>query len=78
MGPGEKTLTDRKVNDIQTWISAAMTDQETCLDGLEEMGSTAVDQVKDKFRKSKEFLSINLAIIAKINSLLQKFGLSMH
>ncbi|KAM0979769.1 hypothetical protein ACFX13_015847 [Malus domestica] len=46
VGPGEKALTGDKVNDIQTWISSAVTDQETCLDDLEEMGSTAVDAVK--------------------------------
>ncbi|KAK3195848.1 hypothetical protein Dsin_027158 [Dipteronia sinensis] len=46
---GEKMLTESKVNDIQTWISAAMINQETCLDGLEEMGSTAVDEVKGVF-----------------------------
>ncbi|KAK4842788.1 hypothetical protein QYF36_000060 [Acer negundo] len=77
-GPGEKMLTERKVNDIQTWISAAITDQETCLDGLEEMGSTAVDEVKAKLKKSKEFLSNSLAIIAKIHMLLHKFDLNMH
>ncbi|KAK2664014.1 hypothetical protein Ddye_002588 [Dipteronia dyeriana] len=78
VGPGEKMLTERKVNDIQTWISAAMTDQETCLDGLEEMGSTAVDEVKANLKKSKEFLSNSLAIIAKIHMLLRKFDLTMH
>ncbi|KAK0586966.1 hypothetical protein LWI29_015390 [Acer saccharum] len=78
VGHGEKMLTERKVNDIQTWISAAMTDQETCLDGLEETGSTAVDEVKAKLIKSKEFLSNSLAIIAKIHMLLHKFDLTMH
>ncbi|KAK3226692.1 hypothetical protein Dsin_006554 [Dipteronia sinensis] len=78
VGPGDKMLTERKVNDIQTWISAAITDQETCLDGLEEMGSTAVDEVKAMLKKSKEFLSNSLAIIAKIHMLLHKFDLTMH
>ncbi|KAH7550323.1 hypothetical protein JRO89_XS13G0171300 [Xanthoceras sorbifolium] len=78
VGPGEKILTERKVNDIQTWISGAMTDQGTCLDGLEEMGSAALDEVKAKLKKSKEFLSNSLAIIAKIHTLLDKFGLPMH
>ncbi|KAH9775705.1 PMEI domain-containing protein [Citrus sinensis] len=72
------TLTDRTVNDIQTWISAAMTDEETCLDGLEEMGSTVADEVKTMMKKSKELLSYSLAIIANIRTLLQKFGLHMH
>lgn len=70
-------LTDRTVSDIQTWISAAMTDEESCLDGLEEMGSTAADEVKSTMKKSKELLSYSLAIIANIRTLLQKFGLTL-
>ena len=35
VGQGEKVLTEAKINDSHTWwISATMTDQETCLDGL--------------------------------------------
>ncbi|KAJ0049059.1 hypothetical protein Pint_15226 [Pistacia integerrima] len=78
VGSGEKMLTDRKVNDVQTWISAAMTDEDSCLDGLEEMGSKVFDEVKSKMQKSKEALSNSLAIIASIQTLLQKFGLTMH
>lgn len=77
-GSGEKALTLEKINDIQTWISAAMTDQETCLDGLEEMGSTVLDEVKAKMKNSKEFLSNSLAIVAQMQSLLKKFDLKLH
>ena len=35
VGQGEKVLTEAKISDSQMWwIGAAMTDQETCLDGL--------------------------------------------
>ena len=35
VGQGEKVLTEAKISDSQMWwISAAMTDQEMCLDGL--------------------------------------------
>lgn len=71
--PGEKMLTDMKISNIQTWVSAAMTDEETCLDGLEEMGSPDLDEVKAKLQKSKEFMSNSLAIIAKMKDLLKKF-----
>ncbi|XP_050120652.1 putative pectinesterase/pectinesterase inhibitor 26 [Malus sylvestris] len=64
VGPGEKALIGDKVNDIQTWISSAVMDQETCLDGLEEMGSTAVDAVKSEMKKSMEYSSNSLAIAA--------------
>ncbi|KAF5730146.1 pectinesterase 1 [Tripterygium wilfordii] len=78
VNPGEKGLTEEKIKDIQTWISAGITDQETCVDGLEEMGSTVLDQVKAKMQKSTELLSNSLAIVANIQTLLQKFDLQLH
>ncbi|KVH99531.1 pectinesterase 1-like [Cynara cardunculus var. scolymus] len=78
-GGGEKVvLTEGKLADLKTWISAAMTDQETCVDGLEEMGSTAVDEVKRRVQRSKEYMSNSLAILANIETLLDKFGLHLH
>ncbi|KAL8457409.1 hypothetical protein ACS0TY_035315 [Phlomoides rotata] len=76
-GRGEKVLTEMKISDLQTWISAAMTDQETCLDGLAEMGSTALIGSKMKVQKSQEYMSNTLAILNNIKSLLKKFGLTM-
>lgn len=78
VGPEEKALTLEKINDIQTWISAAMSDQQTCEDGLEEMGSMVLDEVKAKMENSKEFLSNSLAIVAQMQNLLEKFDLKMH
>lgn len=75
---GEELLNAEKVKNIQTWISAAMTDEETCLDGLQEMGSSVADEVKGKMERSKEFLSNSLAIIAKMQKLLVKFEMKMH
>lgn len=74
----ELVLTKEKITDIQTWISAAMTDQETCIDGLDEMGSTVSDNVKSELQSCKESTTISLAIIANMQNLLQKFGLTMH
>ncbi|KAL0342616.1 UNVERIFIED_CONTAM: putative pectinesterase/pectinesterase inhibitor 26 [Sesamum calycinum] len=73
----EKALTEMKISDLQTWISAAMTDQETCLDGLAETGSTALDEFKLKVQKSQEYMSNTLAILNNIQSLFDKFGLTM-
>lgn len=75
---GEKALSQAKVNDIQTWISSAVTDQETCLDGLEEMGSTAVDKVKSKMKRSMEYTSNSLAIVANFKAILDKFHIPLH
>ncbi|KAE8730732.1 hypothetical protein F3Y22_tig00002889pilonHSYRG00019 [Hibiscus syriacus] len=71
-------LTKGKMSDIQTWISAAMTDQDTCNDGLEEMGWTAGDEVKSRARSFKESVSNSLAIAANMQNLAHKFGLTMR
>ncbi|KAI5683670.1 hypothetical protein M9H77_04898 [Catharanthus roseus] len=78
VNPGEKVFTEMKISDLQTWISAAMTDEDTCLNGLEEMGgSTAVDEIKTRVQKSQEYMSNSLAILNNLQSLLGKFGLTM-
>uniref|UniRef100_A0A164W0G6 Pectinesterase inhibitor domain-containing protein n=1 Tax=Daucus carota subsp. sativus TaxID=79200 RepID=A0A164W0G6_DAUCS len=73
-GSEKEALTEAKIADVNTWISGAMSDQETCLDGLEEMESSVLDEVKAKLQKSKECMSNSLAILANMHSLLDKFG----
>ncbi|CAM8974146.1 unnamed protein product [Rhodiola kirilowii] len=78
-GDGNVRLTEDVVNDVQTWLSAALTDQETCLDGLEEMKeSVKLEELKVNGQKLKEYLSNSLAIVANIHPLLHKFGLQLH
>jgi pectinesterase inhibitor-like protein len=69
---GAVTLTDVKINDIQTWVSAALTDQQTCVDGLEEVGFSvdSVEKVKKIMQRSNEYISNSLAIVANIRNLL--------
>ncbi|CAL5444814.1 unnamed protein product [Camellia sinensis] len=78
VGPGEKVLTEAKIGDMKTWVSAAMTNQDTCLDGLDETGSTVGDEVRGKVQNSKEYMSNSLAILANIQAVLDKFHLAMH
>ncbi|KAI6683033.1 hypothetical protein NL676_028946 [Syzygium grande] len=54
-----------------------MTDQETCLDGLEEMGSTVLDEVRDRLSRSREFMSNSLAICAQMSAILDKFEMAL-
>ena len=58
VGAGERVsnVTVARMKDIWTWIGAALTDLDTCLDGLEEMGSTLIDEVKDKMNMKLESL----------------------
>ncbi|CAL1368267.1 unnamed protein product [Linum trigynum] len=73
-----KMLTPAKIDDLKTWISAAMTDEETCGDGLEEMGAKVPEGVKAEMEECKQLLSNSLAILANMTSLLRHFHLQMH
>ncbi|WJX38069.1 hypothetical protein P8452_25765 [Trifolium repens] len=58
--------------DEATWVSAALTDQQTCVDGLEEVGFSvnSVEKVKKIMQRSNEYISNSLAIVANIRNLL--------
>ncbi|KAB5564050.1 hypothetical protein DKX38_004104 [Salix brachista] len=79
VGEGEQILSLSKMNDLKTWLSATITDQETCLDALNELNSTTlVDQVKTAMENSTEFVSNSLAIVTKILGVLSDFKIPIH
>ncbi|KAL0322649.1 UNVERIFIED_CONTAM: putative pectinesterase/pectinesterase inhibitor 46 [Sesamum angustifolium] len=59
-------------DDLRTWISAAGTCQETCIDGLGN--STLSSIVLQKLKNSTEFTSNSLAIITSIESSIVSLG----
>ncbi|KHN21863.1 Pectinesterase 3 [Glycine soja] len=68
-----------RISDVQTWASMAMTDQETCLDGLEEVGDVAtMEEMKKIMKRANEYTSNSLAIVANIHNLLQRFYMALH
>ncbi|CAJ1975265.1 unnamed protein product [Sphenostylis stenocarpa] len=72
-------LTDATVADVQTWVSAAVTDQQTCLDGLEEAGDVVgVEKMKKMMKTSDEYVSNSLAIVANIRNLFRHFNMTLH
>ncbi|XP_052181343.1 pectinesterase 3 [Diospyros lotus] len=76
---GEKMLTTAKIGNLKTWLSATITDQETCLDALEEVNSTAVlADVKLLMKNSTEFASNSLAIVSKLLNILAGFNIPIH
>ncbi|KAJ7963362.1 Pectinesterase [Quillaja saponaria] len=82
VGNSEKLLSKSKINDIETWLSTTITDQDTCLDALEELNSTIahelVKNVKTAMVNSTEFASNSLAIVTKILRLLTGFNIPIH
>ncbi|KAE8656213.1 putative pectinesterase/pectinesterase inhibitor 26 [Hibiscus syriacus] len=84
VGEGESVLSDSKINDLKTWLSTTITDQETCLDTLEELNTTEhfnatlVQELRAAMQNSTEFASNSLAIVAKILGLLTDFNIPIH
>ena len=51
------------VDDLRTWLSAAGTNQQTCIDGFEELKGDIETSVQDHLKYSSELTSNSLAII---------------
>ncbi|KAK9100925.1 hypothetical protein Scep_024355 [Stephania cephalantha] len=75
-----KSLTSwLQIDDIKTWLSSALTDLETCLDGLAEQNSSNVLlEMKTWLRNSTEYTSNSLAIVRNIVGLLDELGVPVH
>ncbi|XWS12223.1 hypothetical protein CRYUN_Cryun37aG0071400 [Craigia yunnanensis] len=84
VGEGEQLLSASKIEDLKTWLSTTITDQETCLDALEELNTTkhfnatVLEEVKIAMQNSSEYASNSLAIVAKILGLLTDFNIPIH
>lgn len=84
VGEGEKLLSDSKISDLKTWLSTAITDQETCLDSLDELNATkhfnatVVEEMKAAMQNSTEYASNSLAIVARILGLLTDLNIRIH
>ncbi|KAF5743821.1 putative Pectinesterase-3 precursor [Tripterygium wilfordii] len=72
------SVSSSKIDDMRTWLSTSMTDQETCLDALDELNSTILEEVRTAMENSTEFVSNSLAIVTKILSLLADFSSPIH
>ena len=79
---GRKILPATKISDLETWLSAAMTDQDTCIDAISEVDSAAargvLREVETAMRNSTEFASNSLAIVTRILGLISKFDAPVH
>ncbi|XP_071738333.1 pectinesterase inhibitor 6-like [Rutidosis leptorrhynchoides] len=59
---------DTEMQDITTWISSALTDEDTCLDGFEGQDSHEIKSLESKVKRSSYFTSNALALVAKLAS----------
>ncbi|XP_057744376.1 pectinesterase 3-like [Arachis stenosperma] len=79
---GRKVLAAGKITDLETWLSAAITNQETCIDAISDVDSTAehgvVGEVQTAMKNSTEYASNSLAIVTRILGLISKFDSPVH
>ncbi|KAH9713886.1 Pectinesterase 1 [Citrus sinensis] len=84
VGSGEKLLSSKKIQDLKTWLSTSITDQDTCLDALQELNashyenSNILKDIRSAMQNSTEFASNSLAIGSKILGLLGKVDIPVH
>ncbi|KAG7595157.1 Invertase/pectin methylesterase inhibitor domain superfamily [Arabidopsis thaliana x Arabidopsis arenosa] len=82
----KKTLSSSKIEDLKTWLSATVTDHDTCFDTLDELkqnkteyaNSTITQNLKSAMSRSTEFTSNSLAIVSKILAALSDLGIPIH
>ncbi|KAG8388447.1 hypothetical protein BUALT_Bualt02G0126800 [Buddleja alternifolia] len=75
---GAKLTSAPVIDDLKTWLSTVLTDQETCFDALREVNATFVDDVRLLMKNSSEYASNSLAIVSKLLGLLGDFKIPIH
>lgn len=79
VGKGDKTVfLTSKINDIRTRLSTAITDQDTCIAGLQAKHLILTDVVRYSMTNSTEFTSNSLAIASIIVKILDDQGIPIH
>lgn len=64
----DKSKFELQMNDIKTWVSAALTDANTCIDGLMNYKGGQVGGVKHRVLKAAHLCSNALAFVNKLAS----------
>ncbi|CAH9118614.1 unnamed protein product [Cuscuta europaea] len=74
-GDDDKLTSSTTISDLKTWLSSSITDQETCMDALDDIkaDSSTVSKVKAAMKESTEFSSNSLAIVTHILSIFGDF-----
>ncbi|XP_027167376.1 pectinesterase 3-like [Coffea eugenioides] len=73
-----KVFSVKRIHDLKTWLSTSLTDLETCLDTLEEVNATILEDVRTSMKNSTEFASNSLAIVSKLVEILSDFQIPVN
>ncbi|KAF2285110.1 hypothetical protein GH714_037919 [Hevea brasiliensis] len=73
-------LVTSKIDDVRTWLSTAITDLETCIDGFKDTGKRLIltDEVRYAMTNSTRFTSNSLAIASNLLTILDNLYLPIH
>ncbi|KAD7480383.1 hypothetical protein E3N88_03519 [Mikania micrantha] len=56
------------MGNVKTWVSAALTDEDTCMDGFEEIDGKMKDTIRGYIMNFAELTSVALSLITNISS----------
>ncbi|KAL7144422.1 hypothetical protein ABFS83_07G011200 [Erythranthe nasuta] len=74
IGEFDMSKVDDLVDDVKTWLSGAITYQETCLDAFENTTGDTGEKMKNLLQTSGELLSNGLAMVTDFSSVLSSLG----
>ncbi|KAK6911791.1 Pectinesterase inhibitor domain [Dillenia turbinata] len=73
------SLSESKIEDIQTWLSSVITYQDTCLEGLRDLNQTTLEEAMQSYmQNATQYSSNSLAIVTKVISFIGKFNIPIH
>ena len=64
VGVGQQSGAATSTNDVITWLSAALTNQDTCMEGLAELSGPVKDQMSGRLKDLEQLMSNCLAIFS--------------
>jgi len=73
VGVLEVSKVSEYVEDLKTWLSAVVTNQETCIDAFNETNSDAGEKMKKVLATAKQLSSNGLAMVTDISSMIGSF-----
>lgn len=75
VGEFDPTKTEEYVEDLKTWLSAVITNQETCVDAFENTTGDTGEKMKNLLRTARELSSNGLAMVSDISSIVSSLDL---
>ncbi|XP_010922274.2 pectinesterase [Elaeis guineensis] len=76
LGNVHKNLYEQAVEDLKVWLSAAITYQDTCVDGFEGINTSAAETMRQAIENSTQITSNALAMVNQLDVLVRSLNIS--